>query len=89
MALTLISVSKRLDERTVEAIEAATASLRSLARAAGLHYTTLTRWRKGQMSVGPESARALARALRERALRVLDLAARLEAQADKEDSDEG
>ena len=67
----------------VEAIEAALATLGDLADEAGLHQTTVARWRVSMSGTSPESARKLADALRRRALRVLDAAARLDAAADE------
>ncbi len=81
-----ITVSKRLDRLAIDVLEAATASQRTLAEEAGLHYTTLTRWRSGEMHVGPESALRVAEVVRRRALSALELAARLEAEAESEEA---
>ena len=77
------SMSEKLNRAAREAIEAALATLGDLADEAGLHQTTVARWRVAITGSSPESARKLAHALRRRALRVLDAAARLEAASDE------
>ena len=77
------SMSEKLNRAAREAIEAALATLGNLADGAGLHQTTVARWRVAMSGTSPESARKLAHALRRRALRVLDAAARLDAAADE------
>ncbi len=77
------SMSEKLNRAAREAIEAALATLGDLADEAGLHQTTVARWRVAITGSSPESAKKLADALRRRALRVLDAAARLEAAADE------
>ncbi len=77
------SMNEKLNRAAREAIEAALATLGDLADEAGLHQTTVARWRVAMSGTSPESARKLADALRHRALRVLDVAARLEALADE------
>ena len=72
-------MGKQLTETLGEALSLATASLRVLAAESGLHQTTLSRWRTGEIEATPESALRLAGALRERALRLLDLASKIEA----------
>ncbi len=85
-AVIFVTVSQRLDRLAIDVLEASTASQRTLAEQAGLHYTTLTRWRSGEMHVGPESALRVAEVVRRRALRALELAARLEAAAESEEA---
>ncbi len=79
--LTIISVTTRLHDAVLEALYGSLASLRTIAVESHLHYTTLTRWRSGESVPKPDSAAQLADALRKRALRSLELAARLEAEA--------
>jgi len=62
-------------------MNASIASLRTIAAESQLHYTTLTRWRSGESVPTPVSATRLADSIRKRALRSLELAARLEAEA--------
>ena len=61
-------------------MEAALATMQTLATEAGLHWSSVSRWRKGD-EPSPETALKLATALRERALPALDAACRLEAEA--------
>ena len=77
------SMSEKLNRAAREAIEAALATLGDLADEAGLHQTTVARWRVSMSGTSPESAKKLADAIRRRALRVLDAAARLDAAADE------
>ncbi len=81
--LYLDSINEKLNQAAREAIEAALATLGDLADEAGLHQTTVARWRVAITGSSPESAKKLAHALRRRALRVLDAAARLDAAADE------
>ena len=78
------SMGTQLTETLQEALSLATASLRVLADESGLHQTTLSRWRTGDISGKPESAVKLARVLHDRALRLLNLASRIEAMAETE-----
>ena len=78
----------QLTKTLQEALSLAIASLRVLAAESGLHQTTLSRWRTGDIEATPESALQLAGALRERALKLLDLASRIEALAETERGDE-
>ena len=77
------SMGEKLNQAAREAIETALATLGDLADEAGLHQTTVARWRVAITGSSPESAKKLADALRRRALRVLDAAARLDAAADE------
>lgn len=79
-----VSMSEQLGQLVREALEAGIASLRTLSEESGLHYVTLTRWRTGAINASPASAQRFARALRERAVRMLDLASRVEALAQLE-----
>jgi len=74
-------MSDELNELIKQALDAATASLRVLAEEAGLHRVTLAKWQSGAAGAGADSAVRLAGALRARALRLLEVATRLEAQA--------
>jgi len=74
-------MSDELNRLTKEALDAATASLRVLAEDAKLHRVTLAKWHSGSSGIGTESAVQLAESLRARALRLLEAATRLEAQA--------
>ena len=82
--LIIISVTTRLHSAVLAALEASIASLRTIPADSNLHYTTLTRWRSGESVPKPGSAAHLAEAIRERALRSLELASRLEAEAARE-----
>ena len=86
--VTFVTVTTQLDRLALKVLEAATASQRVIAEEADLHYTTLTRWRSGEMHVGPESARRVSRVVRERAMRALELAVRLEAAAQSKEEDD-
>lgn len=86
LVLTCISMTARLDRLVREAIDAAVMTGRELAAAAGVHFVTVTRWRKGSR-VTPASALALARAIRRRAEAMLRRADALERQARKEGGD--
>lgn len=77
------SMSEKLNRAARDSIEAALATLGDLADEAGVHQTTVARWRVAMSGTSPASARKLADALRRRALRVLDAAARLDAAADE------
>jgi len=85
--LIVVIMTERLNRLSKELLEAHVANLRTLSKEARLHYTTLTRWRLGEVEVSPESAAKLARVIRERALESLDLASRLEAEAQAEMED--
>jgi len=74
-------MSDELNRLTREALEAATASLRVLAEDAKLHRVTLAKWHGESSGVRADSAIQLAESLRMRALRLLEAATRLEAQA--------
>ena len=77
----IVAMSDELNKLTKEALEAATASLRVLAEDAKLHRVTLAKWHSGSAGVGADSAVQLAESLQARALRLLEAATRLEAQA--------
>ncbi len=82
-----ITMGKRLNRVARQAVEAATPSTRVLAEQAGLHSVTVHRWRTGAVGVGPGSALKLARVIKRRALKLLELASRLEAVAEQEGGD--
>lgn len=84
MTLYYHSVSERLEGLAREAIEAAACSGRALAEEARLHPVTLARWRTGVLGVSAKSALRLAHALEARALRLMQIASRLRAQAELE-----
>lgn len=77
-------MSDKLNRLTKEALDAATASLRLLAEKAQLHKVTLAKWSSGTAGVGAPSALQLAEMLENRALRLLEAASRLKAQAELE-----
>ena len=80
-------MGEKLNPTTIEAIDAALASMQNLADEAGLHQTTLARWRTGACGVGPGSALKLARTLQRRAARLMEVAHRLGALAEQEGGD--
>ncbi len=81
-------MGKRLNRVAKQAVEAATPSTRELAEQAGLHSVTVHRWRTGAVGVGPSSAVKLARVIKRRALKLLELASKLEAVAEQEGGDD-
>ena len=76
-------MSKRLSNLLREALEFVTASLGRIGEESGIHWVTLSRWRSGAIEGKPESARALARALRRRGQRLIKLADRIERETNK------
>jgi hypothetical protein len=63
---------------TQHALKTATPSMRELAEEAGLTYSTLRAWSAGNRSPSAEHVRALARALKNRAARLQELAEELD-----------
>ncbi len=86
--LYITSMDERLSRAVEEALEATLASMQTVADEAGLHQTTLARWRMGTVAPSPESALKLASVLKARAVRLLEAAAHLEAQAQAEGGNE-
>jgi transcriptional regulator with XRE-family HTH domain len=67
------------------AIDEATLGVADLAESIGYDRTTLARWRDGSRWPTGAALRALGRVLRRRGRRLLELADRLEAEAEKEE----
>lgn len=68
----------------VEALEASTGNLESLASELGVSYDTLWAWKSGRRTPTPRNLKRLAVALNERGAKLLTLAADLERAADSE-----
>jgi transcriptional regulator with XRE-family HTH domain len=66
-----------------QALDAATPTLRDIARSAQLGYEALRKYRLGDRTPTAETLRQLARALRHQAQRVLRFAEHLEREADR------
>jgi SOS-response transcriptional repressor LexA len=71
-------MGKRLKELMFRATEEAAVSIVQLAQEAGYHWTTFAKYREGTREPTAEAAAALAKVLRRRGRRLLDLADRLE-----------
>lgn len=65
----------------VTLLDAATPSLRDIAREAGISYHAIRRYREGQRTPSPEVLRTLLAALRGRSARLAKLVAKLETAA--------
>ena len=74
----LLDMTKRLNQLMHRATEGAAVSIRKLAEEAGYHWTTFAKYREGTREVTPEAALALAKVLRRRGRKYLELADRLE-----------
>lgn len=77
-------MSRELDRAVDRVLEATTWSVRELAAETGYHRSLFVKIRAGERSATPETAEALAKALRRRGEKLLQFADRLEAEARSE-----
>ncbi len=77
-------MTEKLNQAAKDALDAATTSLRELAQEAGVHKVTIARWSNRTANAGPDSALKVAEVLEKRALKLMEAAARLRAQAEVE-----